>query len=353
MTITELKDLALERVRPWMLIAGSLLVAALVAVFYVFWMPISIPEPEGKIVAIPRGVSFRAVTDSLERNGVIRSRWAFGVAGRVLGYTKSIKVGKYLFHSGLSNSDILRDINEGRSRIIISVTIPEGWRSDMIARRFARDLGVDAQKILALCTDSAYIASRGIRASSLEGYLMPDTYNFYWQTDETEIVSRMVEGFRNFMVDSLQRRVRDSDMTLNQIVTLASIVEGESGIDAELPIIAGVYLNRLRKNMKLEADPTIQYLLPRGPRRLRYSDLEIDSPYNTYMHYGLPPGPVDNPGRAAILSVLYPDRNQYLFFVATGVGGHHFSKNYAEHQKAVRAYKKARREMQQYRNQGG
>ncbi len=353
MTLSDLKDLVFERVRPWMVIVGSVCIAVFLTVYYIFWMPISLPEPEGKIVAIPRGISFKAVTDSLERNEVIRSRWAFEVAGRVLGYTKSIKVGKYLFHSGLSNMDILKDINEGRSRIIISVTIPEGWRSDLIAKRFAKDLGVDAGKILALCKDSAYIASKGIHASSLEGYLMPDTYNFYWQTDEADIVNRMVDGFKNFLVDSLRQRVRNSGMTLNQVVTLASIVEGESGIDSELPIIAGVYLNRLRKNMKLEADPTIQYLLASGPRRLRYSDLSIDSPYNTYLHRGLPPGPVNNPGRAAILAVLYPDQNQYLFFVATGVGGHRFSKSFSEHEKAIRAYKRARREMQRYRQQGG
>jgi len=339
--------------RIWVLPPAGLILVLLFAVYYVFWMPMSLPEPGGKVVAIPRGVSFRSVTDTLERNGVIRSKLAFQIAGRLLGYTKSIKVGKYLFHSGLSNSDVLRDINEGKSRVIISVTIPDGWRMDMIAKRFARDLGVDAEKISALCRDSAYIAEQGFQAASLEGYLMPDTYNFYWQTDEPEIVQRMVNGFKTFLVDSLKQRVRASGMTLNQVLTLASIVEGESGIDAELPTIAGVYLNRLRKNMKLEADPTIQYLLPNGPRRLRFADLRIDSPYNTYLYYGLPPGPVNNPGKQSILSVLYPERNQYLYFVATGVGGHHFSKTFSEHEKAVRMYKKVRRELQKNHRQSG
>jgi len=342
-----------QQVRIWILPVAALLLVALFALYFVFWMPISLPEPGGKVVAIPRGASFKSVTDTLDRNGVIRSRLAFQIAGRMLGYTKSIKVGKYLFHSGLSNSDILKDINEGKSRVIISVTIPEGWRMDMIARRFAKDLGVDADRILAICRDSAYIQSKGFHAASLEGFLMPDTYNFYWQTDEPEIVDRMVNGFKNFLVDSLKERIRTSNMTLNQVVTLASIVEGESGIDAELPMIAGVYLNRLRKNMKLEADPTIQYLLPNGPRRLIYADLRIDSPYNTYLYHGLPPGPVNNPGRQSILSVLYPEKNPYLYFVATGVGGHHFSKTFAEHEKAVRVYHKVRRQMKMHRLKGG
>lgn len=342
-----------HQIRVWILPPLGLFLAILFILYYIFWMPISLPEPEGKVVAIPRGDSFRAVTDSLERNGIIRSRLAFEIAGRILGYTKSVKVGKYLFHSGLSNSDILSDINEGKSRLIISVTIPEGWRMDMIAKRFAKDLGVDAGKILAICKDSAFAVSKGIRVPSLEGYLMPDTYKFYWQTDEFEIVDRMANGFKNFFVDSLKARLRGSQMSLNEVVTLASIVEGESGIDAELPTIAGVYLNRLRKNMKLDADPTIQYLLPEGPRRLRYSDLRIESPYNTYLYRGLPPGPVNNPGRLAILSVLYPEKNRYLFFVATGVGGHHFSKSYSEHEKAVRVFRKVRRTMQKNRYQGG
>jgi UPF0755 protein len=142
-------------------------------------------------------------------------------------------------------------------------------------------------------------------------------------------------------------------MSLKEVVTLASIVEGESGVDAERPTIAGVYLNRLRKNMKLEADPTIQYVLPGGPRRLLYTDLRIDSPYNTYLYRGLPPGPVNNPGKQSILGVLYPEKHQYLYFVATGVGGHRFSKTFSEHQKAIRVYRKVRREIQKGLNQSG
>ncbi len=342
-----------HQLRTWVLPPAGVLLVLLMVTYYVFWIPNSVPEPGGKVVAIPRGASFKAITDTLANNGIIRSKFAFDIAGRILGYTKKIKVGKYVFHSGLSNSDILRDINEGKSRLIISVVIPEGWRMDMIARRFAHELGVDSEKILAICRDSAYVASKGFRAPSLEGYLLPDTYNFYWQTDEPEIVERMVNGFRSFFVDSLQRRLRDVHMTLNQAVTLASIVQGESGINEELPIIAGVYLNRLRKDMKLEADPTIQYLIPGNPRRLLISDLRIPSPYNTYLNRGLPPGPVNNPGRQSILSVLYPDKNQYLYFVATGVGGHHFSKTYSEHQRAVRSYKRVRREVLRNLHQSG
>ena len=134
-------------------------------------------------------------------------------------------------------------------------------------------------------------------------------------------------------------------MSLHKVLTFASIVEGESGIDEERPMIAGVYWNRLKRNMRLEADPTIQYVIPDGPRRLLYRDLKYPSPYNTYLNYGLPPGPVNNPGKKSIIATLYPERHQYLFFFATGVGGHRFSKSLNEHQKAVRGFRKVRREL--------
>jgi UPF0755 protein len=300
-------------------------VLALGAATFVFWLPNTYPEPGAKIVVIPRGSTYRSIVDSLANSGAIRSKLAFQIAGRVLGYTKSIKVGKYLFVSGLSNLDILRDIGEGKSRMITSVSIPEGWRIEAIANKYGRDLGIDAEKFLAICRDSVYLHKYGIEARSLEGYLLPETYNFYWQTDEQEIVERMVQAFQGFYVDSLHVRQHEVGLTTAELLTLASIVEGESGIPEERPVVAGVYWNRLRKHMRLEADPTIQYVLKGGPRRLTFQDLKLNSPYNTYLNIGLPPGPINNPGKQSILAALYPESNPYLYFVATGVGGHRFS----------------------------
>jgi UPF0755 protein len=153
-----------------------------------------------------------------------------------------------------------------------------------------------------------------------------------------------------FYVDSLQKRQEEVKLTLPQVLTLASIVEGEAHLDRERPIIAGVYLNRLKKRMRLEADPTVQYVIPDGPRRLLFSDLRYDSPYNTYLYYGLPPGPINSPGRKSILAVLYPEKHSFLYFVADGTGGHVFTKNYLEHQKAVKAYRQYRREAMKNQN---
>ena len=312
--------------------------------YLVFWASNTSSLSSVRTVTIPRGSSFKAVLDSLESSGVIRVRWTLDLAGRVLGLTKSMKFGKYLFPRGLSNTAILHDLDEGKSRILISLPVPEGWRMERIALRCSQVLGIDAQRFISLCDKSSFRKELGIDASSIEGYLMPDTYRFLWQTSEEEVLERIVDEFKKFYADSLRKRQEELHLTLNQVLTLASIVDGEAVLDRERPIIAGVYYNRMKKRMRLEADPTIQYIIPNGPRRLMFSDLKYDSPYNTYLYYGLPPGPISSPGRKSILAVLYPDKHQYLYFVADGTGGHVFSRTYAEHQKAVKSYRRARRE---------
>jgi len=190
--------------------------------------------------------------------------------------------------------------------------------------------------------DTSLIEIAGHDAVSLEGFLMPDTYEFAWQTDERVVAKRLLAQFREFFVDSLQRRVHVLGYSIREILTIASIVEGETRLDAERPIVAGLYYNRLKKRMRLEADPTIRYLLPNGTHRIHFNDLDIESPYNTYRNYGLPPTPINNPGRNSILAALYPARHSYLYFVADGKGGHRFSKTFDEHKQNVRLYRKAR-----------
>lgn len=338
--------------RRWILppLVLLLLVAGFLSI--IFWLPNTFDTDE-KVLFVWRGATFNAVVDSLEQHGIIASRLTFELAGRLLNSTTSLKVGKYVFKSGISNSELLHSLSTGRSRQLIPVLIPEGTRLRAIPGRVAAALGVDGEQLLALCSDSVFIRSQGLTVPTLEGYLLPDTYLFHWQTDEREIISRMVEAFKAFYNDSLIARQRELGMTLHQVVTLASIVEGEAQIDSERAIIAGVYHNRLRKRMRLEADPTIQYALVDGPRRLLYEDLRVNSPYNTYRYYGLPPGPINNPGRRAILATLYPESHGYLFFVATGDGGHRFARTYDEHLKNVKSFRKFRRELQRRQMSGG
>ncbi|HCV42774.1 MAG TPA: endolytic transglycosylase MltG [Bacteroidetes bacterium] len=206
----------------------------------------------------------------------------------------------------------------------------------------SRVVGIDSARFVALVHDESFVHSLGINAHSLEGYLLPDTYTFQWQTDEQALITTLVTEYRRFYTDSLQARANGLDWTTNQVMTLASIVEGEAVLQEERPVISGVYHNRLRKGMKLEADPTLRYVIDGGPRRILYSDLQIESPYNTYRYRGLPPGPINNPGRASILAALFPARHNYLFFVANGKGGHWFTSTYAEHMRYVRQYRRER-----------
>ena len=334
----------------WRQVVLAAVVVLSTLTFLVFWAANTNSLASERAVIVPRGASFKTVLDSLQSSGVIRFRWTLDVAGRLLGLTKTMKAGKYLFPRGLSNVAILHDLEEGKSRVVVQVLIPEGWRMERIALQCGKLLGIDSQRFIALCDRSEFRRELGVDAASLDGYLMPDTYKFLWQTTEEEIIERMVGEFRSFYVDSLRKRQEEVKLTLPQVLTLASIVEGEAHLDRERPVIAGVYLNRLKKRMRLEADPTVQYVIPNGPRRLLFSDLRYDSPYNTYLYYGLPPGPINSPGRKSILSVLYPEKHSFLYFVADGTGRHVFTKNYIEHQKAVKAYRQMRREAMRNQN---
>jgi len=196
--------------------------------------------------------------------------------------------------------------------------------------------------------DQNFCNSHGISASSLEGFLYPDTYFFPNNPDAEEIIESMVSRFHQVFNKEMQLRTKRIQRTTQEVVTLASIVEGEAVIDSERPTIAALYLNRLKKEMLLQADPTIQYIIPDGPRRLTTRDLQIESKYNTYRYKGLPPGPVNNPGLASINAVLFPDSVNYLFMVANGDGSHTFSNNISEHIAAKRRFDRIRRYHSRY-----
>lgn len=295
-----------------------------------------------KVFKVSKGMSFLQVVDSLESNGIIRSKILFRIAGKFKNVDKNIKVGKYLIHDKMKNIDVLNCLITGKSALKINVTIPEGLTARMQAKIFARELGIDSARYVELVNDESYVKKQNIDASSLEGYLMPETYQFYWQPEEEEIIERILEQFWKIYNDTLKQRAKILGLTTNQVLTIASIIEGETRLDFEKPIIAGVYYNRLRKKMLLQADPTIQYVLEDGPRQLKYSDLQIESPYNTYRYIGLPPTPINNPGKTSIIAALYPAKHDYIYFVVSGDGGHVFSRTYSEHQKAVNKYRKFR-----------
>lgn len=220
------------------------------------------------------------------------------------------------------------------------MTIPDGSTINFIGAKVKYDLFADSAAFVKLAHDKNFIDSIGLYTSTLEGYLLPDQYDLYQRSTPKEIIGIFYSNFKKFMTYSLIKRADSLGYTVHEILTLASIIEGETNKYQEMPLIASVYYNRLKKGMPLEADPTIQYLQPNGWKRLYYKDLKIKSPYNTYLNPGLPPGPINNPGKKAILAALYPAESNYLYFVADGQGGHKFSSTYSAHLINVNQYRK-------------
>ena len=196
-----------------------------------------------------------------------------------------------------------------------------------------------------LSSDKLFLRKLNINAPTIEGYLLPDTYYFYENVSPEEVLIRLNNEMEKLFDDQAKLQMKKLGLTKNEILTLASLVDGESNKVSEFRRIAGVYYNRIKKRIKLQADPTIQYLIrnKRKYNKIYYKYLEIDSPYNTYKNYGLPPTPINNPGRDAVLAALYPEKHSLLFFVADGTGGHVFSKTSREHKRNVAKYRRWRR----------
>jgi len=316
--------------------------------FFLF-LPYNIPNNLGTVeVTIERGATPEEIAGLLKKKSVIRGKQSFLWGAKFLGVTRRLQAGTYSFHGRVTNYSVLRKLSKGRV-LTEKITFPEGIRATRIASILQKHFEIDSTRFMELVTDPSFSHSLGINAPTLEGYLYPDTYRFDLNPTPEMIIRRMVARFHEIFTDSLKERAKQIGMSVHQVVTLASIVEGEAALDSERTTIAALYLNRLRKKMLLQADPTIQYIIKDGPRRLLKTDLKINSPYNTYIHPGLPPGPVNNPGRASILAVLYPAHVDYLYMVANGDGSHTFSRTISEHLKAKRRFDLIRKEVKHYR----
>jgi UPF0755 protein len=290
-------------------------------------------------VTLPPGATFSAVTDTLAAHGVVGNRFWFKLLARVRGADRSVRAGVYQFDPGLSAWKVL-DILEAGDEVATRFTVPEGLTIPEVAALAEQKLGIPADSVRAAGGDSA-AASRtlGFPVRSFEGFLRPETYSLRHGTTARELVRVMAEGFRSAWKPEWNARLDSLGWTQAQLVTFASIVEGEARADDERETIAGVYHNRLRIGMALQADPTVQYaiLLATGKRkpRLFTKDYQFRSPYNTYLNPGLPPGPVNSPSRRSLEASLYPARVPYLYFVAGPDGRHQFSRTYGEHLRAI------------------
>ncbi len=308
------------------------------------------PDGERVVVTIPKGVSFDRIADLLYENNIIENRFRFYVTGRLLGWEEKIQSGMFEVPPGKSNYDLLKDLRYGRLRKVFEITIFEGFGTQRIGGLLQNRMGLDSTRVVELVYDSSFAARYGVDHGSLKGYLLPDRYRFFGDDNEEDVLNKIVGEFWTFYNDSLQRRTEELGLTIHDVIVMASIVEGETLLDSEKPIVAGLYYNRLRRRMPLQADATVQYaLVDEPPRRLLYRDYRIQSPYNTYLFRGLPPGPINNPGRRAILASLYPADHSYLYMVTDGTGGHIFSETYSEHMRAVRQFRQIRAEQERLR----
>lgn len=296
------------------------------------------PRGPAERVVIPRGATFRQATDSLAARGLVRWRPWFLIVARVGQFDRAIRPGVYEFVPGTSALGILRDLRAGRF-VAVRLTVPEGRTVADIASIAEGRLGIPADSIRAASRDTALLRHYGIPGGSAEGYLAPETYLVPADATAGDLVRLLLDQFLADWPQAWSARLDSIQLDRHQVVTLASIVEGEAQVDEERPVIAGVYLNRLRIGMALQADPTVQYAiqLATGARkpRLVNADYAFPSPYNTYLNPGLPPGPVGSPGRKSIEAVLYPASVTYLYFVASGGGRHAFSRTYDEHLRNV------------------
>lgn len=300
-------------------------------------MPVS-GENKWKEVEIPQGSSYSRGIDILAKEGFIKNKTVFLAMGRLTGTDRTMKGGFYNLNTSLTPLEIFDRLRKGMI-VEYTVTIPEGSTLDDIRVKL-KEVGLINDNSWKLVKDRSFLASLKISAPSLEGYIFPDSYNFAKGTAPENIFSIMVQRMREKYNEPLVKRTYELGMTINEVLTLASIIEKEAVYDSERPLISAVYHNRLKKHMKLQADPTVLYGVRYRWGRIMYSDLLRVTPYNTYVINGLPPGPIASPGIKSIQAALYPEKTGYLFFVSMNNGRHYFSHSGKEHVKAVALYQR-------------
>ena len=329
-------------------IAGIIIASILAFYLLVIYWPQSNPYERVEI-NIPKGVTLSQIGNILKEESIISNKRTFTMAVKSLGHEKNIPAGTYVLHNALNNRAIINQLVYGVPSLK-SITVLEGWNIYQIANELEKELKISKKTFLRLCNDQRVIKLFDLEGNSLEGYLFPDTYTFAEEVDPYLVLTRMVNEFINNITKSMEVQAQEMNMSLLEVITLASIIEGEAIYDSERAIISAVYHNRLKRGMKLQADPTIQYIIDDGPRRLLNNDLKIESKYNTYLYRGLPPGPINSPGKESIIAALYPSVNEYLYFVARGDGYHTFSTNEKDHNKAKKKFQEVRRRVKLQKN---
>jgi len=323
----------------------ALVSAALIFVYYVYAYHIPHPRDEfrdeTRYIIVKRGESLSVIASHLGQLGAISSKTDFILFGKILGKASGMKSGRYALKPSYSMAKIMGIITRGEAAPF-NVAIPEGYTLAEIGRLLEYSVGLDLEGFKISVADPDLLDSLEIEGENLEGYLAPSTYNFFYEESAERVVRKMAEYFFASLPDSFEMKANRLGLTFHEAVTLASLIEEEAMIDAERPVIAAVFLNRLKKRMRLECDPTVIYAMGGLSRPLLKNDLKFPSPYNTYQIYGLPPGPISCPGIASLSSAVNPTDDGYLFFVARGDGTHEFSYTLKDHVNATNRIKRTR-----------
>lgn len=300
---------------------------------------------EAIVVKVPRGTSISKTVSIFNGQGMLKPEFVFTNYIKFLAKIrgKTIYAGYYRIESGMSQRDIIEKLFGGGFVPVVKITFPEGITIEEFAR-LAKKTGADSLNFITLCRNDSILNARKIDAPSLEGYLMPDTYEFFKNSSAEKIINKLLDHHEKLWYGRFEKRADSLGISRGETLTLASIIELETSLNSEMQRISGVYHNRLKSGMLLQADPTVQYATG-NKSRVTYDDLKHNSPYNTYLYGGLPPAPICSPGEKAIEAALYPEKHSYYYFVAAGdgTGRHNFAKNHAGHLRNVAEFRRNRR----------
>lgn len=326
---------------------GVLVVLAIFVAGYVFWvLSRSVEFSTSSVeITIPAGTGVTGAIDILEGRNVLSSSFVHKITAKLYSVIsgRRLQQGVFEIQQNQSQFDAVRTLFQ--PPLTVNVTFPEGITLTQFASIAAREIGCDSSTFMRLALSDSVCRAHGIPASSVEGYLLPNTFNFFRKTRASVVLDRLLAEQKKFWDTEFGTRASFHGRNKHEVLTLASIVEAETPVDDEKKRVGGVYANRLQRGMKLQADPTVQYALGGSKQRVLYRDLEVDSPYNTYRYAGLPPGPINSPGMESIRAAVDPEQNDYLYFVAVGDGSnrHRFAMSSTEHQRNVMLYRASRR----------
>ena len=330
----------------WSLVCILFLSGAIMAsVFYarIYQSNVSLDYQKEVFIYIPTGASFEDVLQQLTAEGIIISSSSFRWISERKHYTKNIKSGRYLVKDGMNNNELVNLFRSGR-QTPVNVVFNNVRTKEEFAGKISHQIELDSVQILEAMLDTNFLNSLGLDAFTVSSLFIPNTYEFYWNTTVTSFLSRMVAEHHHFWNDSRRKKARNLKLTKEEVVILASIVEKETLQKSEQPIVAGLYIDRLKKRMKLQSDPTVIYAIGDfSIRRVLKKDLKYDSPYNTYKYKGLPIGPISLPSISAIDAVLNYQKHEYLYMCAKEdfSGYHNFAKSVKQHYANAAKYRKA------------